>query len=300
MIAAAARGALGLARGALLVCGPLLCSTAASQAWLPAEDVGAVTLDYTDILNKKHYLPDGSEVDVGHTRTRVIAVGASYGLTDRVMVRAALPLVQTRFYGERPHPTEVDDGDEHTTVTDLHVALHVQWLTRPVAVAPYVAAVIPTHDYPTLGHASPGRGLEEWWLGFYAAASLHEWIPRSYVQARYNYAFVEQVAGVAHDRSNIDVEAGWYASPDWSLRLLASWQDTHGGIPVPIPPSDPLYAYHDQLAAESFLKVGGGVSWALSPRVGVYALYLQSLRGTNGHKVDHQVSVGLGYGLRQR
>ena len=274
--------------------------TVTAQAWLPGEGIGAVTVDFTDLLNKKHYLPDGREVDVGHTRTRILAVGGSYGLTDRLMVRAALPLVQSRYYGPRPHPTEVDDGDEHTTVTDLQVALHFQWLTDPVAIAPYIAAVIPTHDYETLGHAAPGKGLGEQWVGFYAATSLHEWIPHSYVQGRYNYAFVERVAGVAHDRSNLDAEVGWYVNPSWSLRLLASWQDTHGGIPVPIPQSDPLYPYHDQLGAESFLNLGGGISWAVDRRLGVYAIYMHSLRGSNGHKVEHQVSLGIGYGLGPR
>ena len=88
---------------------------------------------------------------------------------------------------------------------------------------------IGTHDYETLGHAAPGRGLNELNLGFYIAKSLDQWIPNTYVQARYNYAFVEQVVGVSHDRTNADLEVGYFVNPRFSIRVLYAYQNTHGG-----------------------------------------------------------------------
>lgn len=268
---------------------------ATAQAWLPEKGSFALNLDYADALSKKHYLPDGEEVDVGHTLSQTMALTASYAVSDRVSLMASLPWVRTRYTGERPHPAEVDDGQAHSTVTDLYLAAHFQLALDPVAIAPYVAALVPTHDYATLGHAAPGRGLHEYWLGLYAGKSLHPWIPRTYVQARYNYAFVEEVAGIGHDRSNADLEAGYFLNERVSIRALVNWQKTHGGIDVPIPPSNPLYPYHDQLGAEGHLNVGGGASWTMNDRFGIYCSYMQSIRGENGHKLDRGLSLGVSY-----
>lgn len=266
-----------------------------AQAWLPEQGSFSLTTAFSDNYNKKHYLPNGDEIDVGHTRTRIVAVSATYGLTDRWMIEAGVPYVQARYTGPRPHPTEVDDGTYHGDITDIHLGLHYQALMEPFAFAPYTTVVIPLRDYETLGHAAHGRGLEELWFGFYAGKSLDAWIPRTYVQGRYNYAFVEQVAGVAHDRSNVDLEIGWFVTPQWSVRALFSAADTHGGIPVPVPPTHPLFAFHDQLAAERLRNVGAGVAWSMSDQSDIYLVYLQSVRGESAHKLDSGLTLGFTY-----
>jgi hypothetical protein len=268
-----------------------------AQAWLPEKGDLSWAVVYSDILNKKHYLPDGDEVDVGHTTTQSIGLLAAYGLTDRFTIEAALPYVRAKYEGGRPHPTEIDDGHYHKTLTDLRVGLHFQALEEPFAFAPYVAFVTPVTDYETMGHAAPGRGLNEAWVGFYAGKSLDEWIPGVYVQGRYNYAFVEKVAGVSHDRSNADLELGYFITPEWSVRALGAWQETYGGIDVPVPVTHPLFQYHDQLAAESFVHLGGGVGWSFSERVDLYLIYTTSISGTNGHKLDRGFTVGIGYNI---
>ena len=145
--------------------------------------------------------------------------------------------------------------------------------------------------------SSPGRGLEEYTVGFYAAQSLHEWIPRSYAQMRYSYSFVEKVAGVSHDRSNIDLEIGYFLNPDWSLRLLGSWQDTYDGVHVPVPSTSPLFPFHDQLAQDDHLDAGGGVAWRATDRISVHALYMHGLSGEDSHKVDTRLALGFSYDL---
>jgi hypothetical protein len=104
------------------------------------------------------------------------------------MIEASIPFVNARYKGDFPHPPaiagDIDDGTWHGTLTDLLVTAHYQVSKGPVAFAPYVGIVIPTHDYPTIGHAAPARGLDEYWLGFYTAMSLNEWIPRLRGNAR--------------------------------------------------------------------------------------------------------------------
>jgi len=80
----------------------------------------------------------------------------------------------------------IDDGTWHSTFTDLQVTVNYQLINGAFGLAPYVGALIPTHDYTTFGHAAPGRGLNEVWIGTYAGMSLNEWIPRTYVQVRAN------------------------------------------------------------------------------------------------------------------
>jgi hypothetical protein len=189
----------------------------------------------------------------------------------------------------------VDDGDEHRSFTDLRLEAHWQWLDGPVAVAPYAAVVTPVTDYETLGHAAPGRGLDELWFGFYAGSTLDEWLPRTYVQLHGNYAFVERVAGVHHDRTRADLEFGWFATPQLSLGAVLSLQETHGGIDVPIPRSNPLYPYHDQLADDDFLNVGASIGWFPTATASFTLAYATSIRGQNGHKLDHGVTLVAGF-----
>ncbi|HKY00655.1 MAG TPA: hypothetical protein VJL86_13150 [Steroidobacteraceae bacterium] len=299
------------AGGALALCLALVPLAAQGQAWLPPKGTFSYSIDYTDILNKKHFgypgcvLPDGTscsgEADVGHTDNQVLSFSASYSPTDRISINASLPYVRTRHRDNDPtpdsHDTPIDDGSWHSTITDLQFTVNYQLVTGAFGLAPYVGAVIPTHDYTTFGHSAPGRGLNEYWVGAYAAMSLNEWIPRTYVQLRGNYAFVEEVLDIAHDRINAVLEIGYFPTPRWNLRAIYSQQWTEGGINVPIPVTDPRFPYHDQLVAEEFKALGGGATWVINERVSVYAFYLQHLDGTNAHKVDHRVSTGVSYGL---
>lgn len=274
-----------------------LAPAALAQAWLPSKGSVGVSLDHTYTLNKKHFTSTGDEIDAGHTQTHVLVAGMSWSPADRVMFKIGLPLVQTKYDGDFPHPGEIDNGRTHRKVTDFQASFHYQLVDGPFALAPFMGLNIPVQDYTTLGHASPGRGLNEFTVGFFAAQSLHEWIPRSYVQMRYSYAFVEEVAGVSHDRSNVDLEVGYFLSPDWSLRLLGSWQDTYGGVQIPIPPSNPLFPFHDQLAEDDHLDAGGGIAWQVTDRIAVHTLYMHGLKGQNSHKVDTRIALGFSYEL---
>lgn len=290
------------ASGAACLCLALVPIASQAQAWLPEKGSWTFSVDHTGVLNKKHYSTAGREIDVGHTDLSIVGIFGSYSPGDRVLVRAGLPYVSSRYRGPGGggHDTEIDNGNWHSTVTDLQLSVHFQMTDGPIAFAPYVAVIIPTHDYVVQGHSAPGRGLDEYWVGMYFGRSLNDWVPRTYVQGRYNYALVEKVAGISHDRSNADLEIGYFLNSSWSVRALAAWQQTHGGIDVPVPLTSPLFPFHDVLADESFLNVGGGTSWVINDRWSAYGLYMQALQGKNTHKVDHRVSVGVTYSLGNR
>lgn len=296
---ATATGCATLASSALLLSLALMPTASQAQAWLPGKGSYGFGIDFTNSLNKKHYTRTGAEVDVGHTDLEIYSLSGSYSPTDRVLINASLPFVNGRYRGPGGggHSTEIDDGTWHGTFTDLQVSVHYQVTDGPVAFAPYVGVVIPTQEYVTFGHSAPGRGLEEYWVGFYAGMSLNEWIPRTYVQIRGNYAFVEKVLDISHDRSNATLEIGYFVTDRLSLRVLASEQWTDGGISVPVPLDSPLFPVHDRLAAEEFVNLGAGVSWAVNDRISVYGLYMEANEGTNAHKLDHRMSLGISYGF---
>jgi hypothetical protein len=269
-----------------------------AQAWLPDKGEASVTLTYNDVLNRHHLLSNGDELDVGHTRSKTLGLSAEYSPTDRLLLVAGIPYVQTQWQGEGHHGPEVDTGHWNHELTDLRTELHYQATEYPVAFAPYVALVTPTHHYPVLGHAAPGRHLKEYWVGFFVGKSSDKW--PAYAQLRYNYAFVETVASISHDRSMVDLELGYFVTPRWALQAIASWQFTHGGIDVPVSPNSPLFPHHDQLAGADFFNLTGGLSWSATARTSFFANYTHMFSGRNAHKVDQGVTLGVRFSIPGR
>ena len=270
-----------------------------AQAWMQAAGSGNVTLSYVDTWTTKHYLFDGSQVDAGHIRTFTYGLGAQYSPTDRLMFSASVPLIESGYHGKSPHPTEVDDGAYHATVTDLRTEMHYQLLLDPIAIAPYVAYVLPLHQYESFGHAAPGRHLDETWVGVAFGKSLDKWIPRTYIETRFTYAFVQAVQHIFHDKENVDVDVGYFITPYLNVQGFWHWQQTLGGIPLPVPKKAGLFPYHDQLGAADYTAVGFSTAWSYSDHSSYSFSYSHDLMGRNGHKVDSAYAVSYSYEFGQ-
>ena len=292
-------------RPVLLLAAVLTPAVASAQAWLPDKGTLSTSTLYNNVLYTAHWSSTGDTVPGINVRAETLAFLANYGITDRVMVSGVLPYIHTKYEGPPSHGGlpgfEVDDGNWHGTLTDLRLGVHYQLLEQPFALAPFIAYVTPVTDYPTSGHAAPGRGLDELILGFGAGKSLDPWIPRSYAQLRYSYAFVEEVQDVKHDRTNLNLELGTFLTSRWNVSLYGAWQWTHGGVDVPLPAGSlHLLFVHDQLAADEFFNAGFGTGFAITPALTAFATYMQGFAGENGHKVDQSITVGVSYGFRPR
>jgi hypothetical protein len=272
-------------------------ATAAAQAWLPEAGEVSFSSRVTSLLNKKHYLPNGDEVDVGHTRTQILGLEASWSPGDRWLLTAGIPYVRAKWFGEGHHGPETDTGTWNGTFTDLQLSAHFQALQNPFALAPYVTVVTPVHHYPWLGHSAPGRHLDELRVGLFAGRALDEVLPGAYLQLRYGYAFVEQVQGIRHDNSNLDVELGYFIGTDWLVQVTGQKQWAHGGIDLPVPPTSPLFPDHDRLGAAEFLNLSAGVSWFATGQTAVSLAWTRSLSGSNAHKVDRDITIALSHRL---
>src|SRR5947208_15473388 len=93
-------------RLSLLLLG-LLPSITWAQAWLPDRGTIGASYVHNDIENNDHYLPNGDELDVGHTRTfsdavtlALFALGPMAGIPRRTVCESALPRQPPAFRNE--------------------------------------------------------------------------------------------------------------------------------------------------------------------------------------------------------
>jgi len=277
-------------------------ATSVRAQWLPPKGEAWLGVSYGNVFSAEHYLGtvsagESSTIDVGHTRGNSIALQAGYGLSNRLSFSFGIPYQIYKYYGPTPHPgSDQDNGQYHGTWQDYHVSLAYQLLiTKSAAVATYVTGVIPSHDYVYFAHAAPGRDLHELRLGLTAGTRLDRLLPGSYLLADYSYAFVEEVQGIHHDRSDAYLEAGYFLTPELRVRLVGSGYYTHGGLvfktPLDLPPE--LLPYHDVIGHSSQINVGAGASYALTGAIEIYAFYSRSVYGRDGHKINNAPGFGV-------
>ncbi|HLN93075.1 MAG TPA: hypothetical protein VK389_04375, partial [Thermoanaerobaculia bacterium] len=160
----------------------------------------------------------------------------------------------------------------------------------------------------TFGQAAPSTGLEQYLVGVSVGRRLNPILDAGFAQLRYSYAFVEEVLGVSHDRSNLDLEVGYFLTPSLGVSVTGSYQKTYGGVELPVPGSPaniafqqtPLFMRRHQLARTNYLNVGGIVSYALTGTVDVFAVYQSTVWGRNLHASQPALAFGIGWGFSPR
>lgn len=289
---------------------------ARAQAWLPPQGEGTVSILFSDTLSTTHYF--GTQpVDAGRIRSESMLVDVTYGVTDRFAFGVAIPLVASEYTGNSnspfaaPHPqplypgvNPLDDGSYHTIWQDFRFNVRYNAVKkRGFALTPFVGSMVPSHDYEIFAHAAPGRNLKEVQFGV-AAAKVFESLPGVFVQASYSYGVVQQVLDIAHNRSIMSAEAGYFVTPSLRLIGLSSGQITHGGIDAsPELGFDPIrFPVHDQITRDNFMTLGGGVAYAVSDKIDLFGSLVHALAAAqrNAHQIDHGLTVGLTWNFSTR
>ena len=299
-MSAAARAAITVA----LAAGAIAAGArpASAQAWVPAQGEGAVSVLYQDLFVKDHFLAGGGRIDRGHIRSNNLLVDVTYGITDNLTVALAAPFVRARYSGSFPHPTPQDDGDAHSGFQDLRFGVRYKLFDGPVTITPFVGTTVPSHGYEYFAHAAYGTRVRELEVGSYVARMIGARLPGVFVQARYAYAFTQPIAGVDHDRSNLDLEVGYFVRPSLRVFVLGSGQKTHGGIDTPnagwrAMPAD-LAPHHDRIARLEMLDVGGGAQFSVTKSIDVFGSFVTSLAGRNSHALARGLTDRRVVGLR--
>ena len=273
--------------------------TARAQAWVPARGEGTVSLTYQNYDVAGHFDAQGHKNTNGGTQSHALVTELDYGVTDTIGLIVSLPFIASKYTGppsyfvgtHETHPGPLDDGTYHAAFQDVRVEVRRLFWAGPVALAPFVGASFPTHNYETVGEAVPGRHRRDFQVGANAGLDLDRILPGSYVHGRYAYATAERLENFPFTRSNIDVEGGYAATSRLVVRGLMNRQIRHHG-----PSLDELAAdwqHHDRFIAPSYLNLGGGVSLPVTGSTDVYALWVATVSGSNGAHRARTLAVGV-------
>jgi hypothetical protein len=288
-------------------------TTARAQAWLPAQGEGAVTFVYQNMFDKYHQFPGIGKVDNGPTTSRSVLVDVTYGLTDKVAISFAIPWIASKYVGPSPHPladvsgptprfygvSPLDDGSFRGTFQDVRFDVRYNLTKKWLVLTPFIGTSGPTHGYATLAHASPGQALKQLQMGVAGAKMLDSVVPGLFVQGRYAYGIAEKKLDISHNRSNADLEVGYFVTPRLRVLAIGAGQVTHGGIDmvrnarVNLPPEQ--FLHHDQISRINFLNVGAGASYSVTERIDVFGSMIRTVAARNGHLIDRGLTVGLSW-----
>src|SRR5262249_41430710 len=109
----------------VLTSGACMCAlprAARAQAWIPSPGEGTVSIQYQNIFSRDHFYPT-TPVDIGHIESHAVVFDLSYGLTEKIALDVALPYITSKYEGDQPHPTSLDDGVYHGTTQDFRFAI---------------------------------------------------------------------------------------------------------------------------------------------------------------------------------
>ena len=267
-----------------------------AQAWVPYKGEGSVSVLYQNLSVKDHFFGRGQRIDRGHIESDSLLVDVNYGITDRISVSFGVPFIRAQYSGIAPHPTAQDDGRVHAGFQDVRFALRYNLTRGSLVITPFVGTNVPTHNYEYFAHASLGPRVRELDVGAYAGRLLSPMLPNAFVQARYSYSFAKKIVGVSHDRSNLDLEFGYFVTPKVRVFTLGTGHKTHGGIDVPDAGWKALPIeqgpHHDRIGRIDLLDVGGGVQVALTKSIDLFGSYMKTLAGRNTHALDRVLTVG--------
>ena len=270
-----------------------------AQAWVPPDGEGTVTLNYQNYYITGHFNVQGERTPNGATHAKSIIAELQYGLTDTFALAVNLPFVASKYTGPRPSyfvgpfetfPGPLDDGTYHGAFQDVRVEVRRSSAVGPIAVAPFVALSLPTHEYQTVGEAVPGRHRRELQVGANAGVVFDRVVQGAYLHTRYTYTTAEREQNLPYRRSNVDLEAGAAAGSHVALRALASWQFAHDA--PTLQQLAPIWRIHDRFIVPNFFNLGGGVALDLSRSTELHALWVATLSGRGGAHIARMLSVG--------
>jgi hypothetical protein len=276
---------------------------AAAQAWVPAKGEGAIAIA-AQSMNVKNHLAGTVPLAAGQIDTYVLLGDLSYGLTDKVAVDLAVPLVTSKYRGPFAHPgTDIDDGTYRSTVTDFRMSVRYNITRKGMVFTPYIGTVVPSHGYQYYGHAAAGQRLREVQVGAFAAKLIASGrLAGLFVSGRAGYGFVEQVGDLSLNRTSGDFEVGYFLTPSLRAFGIVSGQYTHGGIDFPatggiaaLPPEQ--RPVHDIIQQVHYVHAGGGVSYSISDSIDMFASFARLVSGRNGHALNRGITIGASWGF---
>jgi hypothetical protein len=272
-------------------------SARAQQAWVGDPGSLSVSLDYS--YSRSDDIIDEADFDdpiFSHTP----ALGIEYTPIEKLGITATVPAVGSSYdyQGESgnlaPHG-RYDDGDTHFALQDFRLDVRYMVLDDVVTISPHLSVSIPMTNYETVGYAAAGRGLKMLILGAALGKYFTSGVPDLYLHGRYEFRLTEsyetefpETAEYGQNKSFMDALLGYYVLDELEINLGAHLQLAHGGFEFADYDDEPEAAqdFHDPLLAESFLHVGGGLSYQALETLRVSAFARFFLWGENTRNSD--------------
>jgi hypothetical protein len=277
------------------------------QAWVNPKDEGTVSFLYQYGFDRYHVFSQGEKLDKGHTTLQALMLDVDYSLTDRLAVRIALPFIEGRYDGTAPHllvrgepstAVALDNGNYHGGLQDFRFELRYNLSRKALMVTPFFQASVPSHSYPTLGHAAIGTDKREYRLGVNFGRQLYPWIPKAFFQGRYSFGMVQNVANVAPKRSYAEFQLGYLLRRHLSVQGSTVWTHSYNGIDFinglfPNNLSEIDYLNHDRISRVNLLDLGASGTYAVTRKTNLFVGWGRSIEGTNTHLRAVVLTVGV-------
>jgi len=285
--------------------GDLSAVTVFAQAWLPPKGEAWFSLTYGNLYVHDHFFSLGQRVQQGDIRTNSLLANLGYSITDRLGVVVNVPYVASNYSGKNAHQLPIDEGRSHGTFTDFHLEARYNAVKAPIVLTPFAAVILPSHQYEYFGHAINGFDLKQLLIGAAFGRPLDEVVPNAYFQGRYSYAFVERVMNIYHNRSNLDLQIGYFVTPTLQLMVFGMGQWTYGGLVldkaiIPRTWTAADFHHHAQVSQSELLGIGGGAAYQLTNWIDVSATYMTTPAGKNDHAINSLFAVGVTLGFSPR
>jgi len=109
---------------------------------------------------------------------------------------------------------------------------------------------------------------------------------------------VERVLGIAHNRSNARVRAGYAFTNGLGGHAILSTQQTHGGLrfPADVVPFPDRYSEFHRVLQDNYVQAGAGLSYAVRDWE-LSVSMLRTISGANTHDV-HVYTLTAGRSFR--
>lgn len=273
-----------------LLSGAALPAQAAGQAWVTPPGEGTIAVLHQYVTSDTHLNRIGRHDRLGTEAFHVVSIEGSYGLRERLAIEGSVLWTATRWTGPvalRHGP--IDTGLFHGAFQDLRVAARYQVTNGRTAVTTFAGVVLPTHAYETRGHSAFGRRLRELELGISAGRAV-PWLPgHGYIYGSGSYSVSQRVEGTDFnlDHANGEFEVGSSLGRRVGIRAFGNWQKMWDGLELG-PIEEHFHHFqeiHDRLARASYVKLGGGAEFRLSPGTALSVSGYTTAYGRNIHAV---------------
>jgi hypothetical protein len=278
---------------------------ASAQAWVPDKGEGSFSTSYNYIAFQGHFRSDGSRTPEAASRAQSVLFDLEYGVTDKLALTFSMPVVAARYASTNPPSAALlglfgqavqavgpgsyrhqflDDDRYHATLQDIQFSARYNVVSRPFALTPFVALVVPSHDYAYVGEAAPGRNFREFQFGASVGKRLEPFLPNAYVHGQISFAIPQESLHLRTNRTNLSLESGYFLTRKLAARGFGDWQHTFNGLHFPADLTTPeLTLTHERLLKANYWHLGGGVSYAVTPRTEVSADVVTFLAGSDTH-----------------